>query len=160
MDCGVYLNAGREVAVASTKSFTSQLLILMLIAIWFSQTKECNYSKRKKYISEIRKLTHNVEETLKLSDGMCNFLSVIKAFDNFDSCFLLGKGTGEGVAKEASLKIKEIAYIHAEGYSASALKHGPFALLGKFNILYSHIIFYVNYVQNRTRFSRCNHRFR
>lgn len=129
VDCGVYLNAGREVAVASTKSFTSQLVVLMLIALWFSQNQEVAYSKRKQCISELRNLQNNVERVLDISKNAITD-EIVNAF-KFPSCFLLGKGTGEGVAKEAALKIKEIAYIHAEGYSASALKHGPFALLEK-----------------------------
>ena len=126
VDCGVYLNAGREVAVASTKAFTAQLTVLMLIAIWFSQAKEINYTKRKKYIHEIRQLQQNLVETLSISKSI---VEQCAGLFTFPSCFILGKGTGEGLAREAALKIKEIAYIHAEGYSSSSLKHGPFALL-------------------------------
>jgi glucosamine--fructose-6-phosphate aminotransferase (isomerizing) len=129
VDCGVYLNAGREVAVASTKSFTSQLTVLMLIAMWFSQNQPNNYLKRVKYMDDLHKLPKCVSETIALSAKICPDL--VKYFDNFSSCFLLGKGTGEGIALEGALKIKEISYIHAEGYSASSLKHGPFALLQK-----------------------------
>lgn len=127
VDCGVYLNAGREVGVASTKSFTSQCLILSMIAIWFAQNKKINAQKRLKYIKDLYNFRSHVEEILnglekKIEDIM--FL-----FDNQNSCFLLGKGKCEAIAKEGSLKIKEISYIHSESYSSSSLKHGPFALL-------------------------------
>lgn len=128
VDCGVYLNAGREFAVASTKSFTSQLIVLTLISIWFSQNQNCCYSKRKKYINELRNLSYNIE---KVIDTSFELLDNVADFFTFPSCFLLGKGKGEGIAREGALKIKEISYIHAEGYSSSALKHGPFALLQK-----------------------------
>jgi glucosamine--fructose-6-phosphate aminotransferase (isomerizing) len=128
VDCGVYLNAGREVGVASTKSFTSQLTVLMLIANWFSQLNlSMNYMKRVRCIKELHVLPLKIKETIDISTTICPTL--VKYFDGFTSCFILGKGTGEGLAKEGALKIKEISYIHAEGYSASALKHGPFALL-------------------------------
>lgn len=126
VDCGVYLNAGREIAVASTKSFTSQLIVLKLISIWFSQNQTSSYSKRKKYIYELQHLSFDVEKVI--TNSFCVIDKMIEHFI-FPSCFLLGKGIGEGIAKEGALKIKEISYIHAEGYSSSALKHGPFALL-------------------------------
>lgn len=137
VDCGVYLNAGKEVAVASTKSFTSQLIVMMLIACWFSQKHskishsfgELVDKKRRKYIEELTMLPNLIQQTIDASLEICP--SIVEYFDNFESCFILGKGTGEGIAKEGSLKIKEISYIHSEGYSASALKHGPFALLKK-----------------------------
>ena len=128
VNCGVYLNAGTEVAVASTKAFTSQTLVLTMIAVWIAQQKDIYPMKREEYIRDIRNLSQDIESVLTASD---NFIDdeVLSMFDNKKSCFLLGKGMGEGGAKEGALKIKEIAYIHSEGYSSSALKHGPFALL-------------------------------
>jgi len=125
-DCVVYLNAGKEVAVASTKSFTSQLVVLMQLSIWFAQVHNCNYRKRLRYINELIQLESRILETLEIAIDKCD--DIVKLF-TFPSCFVLGKGIEEGISKEAALKIKEIAYIHAEGYSSSALKHGPFALL-------------------------------
>ena len=127
VDCGCYLNAGREVGVASTKSFTSQVIILSMIAIWFAQAKNINLSKRIKYIRDLRKLHFDVETTLINFD----IEKILKLFENRHNCFVLGKGRGEAIAYEGALKIKEITYIHAEGYSSSSLKHGPFALLEK-----------------------------
>jgi glutamine---fructose-6-phosphate transaminase (isomerizing) len=129
VNCGCYLNAGREVAVASTKAFTSQCIILSMMSIWFSQIKSINSNKRLQYIKDLRRLYLDIENTLKNVDKSCD--KVLKLFNNRSSVFLLGKGGSEAIAKEGALKIKEISYIHAEGYSASSLKHGPFGLLDK-----------------------------
>mgnify|MGYP003994861637 CR=1 FL=1 len=125
-NCGCYLNAGREVAVASTKSFTSQVIILSMIAIWFAQIHNINDNKRLQYISDIRKLSNDISQVL--SDGEKYKIFVDQLFDK-KSMFILGKGNLEAIAKESSLKVKEVSYIHAEGYSGSSLKHGPFGLL-------------------------------
>ena len=127
VDCGCYLNAGREVGVASTKSFTSQVIILSMMAIWFAQGHDINLQKRKKHIKDLRKLYLDIEKTLE-KNNIDEFLSI---FDKQNNCFILGKDKGEAIAQETALKIKEISYIHAEGYSSSSLKHGPFALLEK-----------------------------
>ena len=126
VDCGCYLNAGREVAVASTKAYTSQIIILNLIALWFAQEKGTHVRKREKYIKDLRNLHIDIKKTIELCEKSIN--DVLPLF-NHHSCFLLGKGKGESIAREGALKIKEISYIHAEGYSTSSLKHGPFALL-------------------------------
>ena len=126
VDCGCYLNAGREVGVASTKSFTSQVIILSMIAIWFAQKKNINLNKRINIIRNLRNLSFDVQTILnRYETKILDFIPLL----NYNSCFILGKYKGEAIAKEGSLKIKEISYIHAEGYSASSLKHGPFALL-------------------------------
>jgi len=127
VDCGCYLNAGREVGVASTKSFTSQVIILSMIAIWFAQCHDINLQKRKKHIRDLRKLYMDIEKTL-IKNDIDKLLTIFKTQNN---CFILGKDKAEAIAQEAALKIKEISYIHAEGYSSSSLKHGPFALLEK-----------------------------
>jgi glutamine---fructose-6-phosphate transaminase (isomerizing) len=127
VNCGIYCNAGKEVGVASTKSFTSQVVCLSMCAIWFSQIQCVNKLKRTKMISDLHNLHRDIEKTLECSKPLiCEISDKIKDCSNM---FLLGKGTDEAIAKEGSLKIKEISYIHAEGYSASSLKHGPFALL-------------------------------
>ena len=125
--CGCYLNAGREVGVASTKSFTSQAIVLSMIAIWISEKKQININKRKMYIKDLRNLSNDIGNAINLSYK--NIDKYLDLFKNHKSCFLLGKNKGEAIAKEGALKIKEISYIHAEGYSSSGLKHGPFALL-------------------------------
>jgi glucosamine--fructose-6-phosphate aminotransferase (isomerizing) len=129
VNCGCYLNAGREVAVASTKAYTSQVIILSMISIWFAQEKNINYNKRTKYVKDLRNLHVDIRKTI---DYNCEFINdeLLELFD-YHSCFILGKGNGKSIANEGSLKIKEISYIHSEGYSTSSLKHGPFALLHK-----------------------------
>ena len=125
-DCGVYLNAGRENAVASTKSFTNQCIVLSMIAIWFSQVKGTYINKRQQVIKDLMKLEFNVKTTIEnIKDQLKHLVENI----SFGSLFVLGKGECEAIAKEGALKIKEVSYLHAEGYSSSALKHGPFALI-------------------------------
>jgi len=125
--CGCYLNAGREVAVASTKAYTSQVILLTMIATWFAQIKGKHELKRKRIINDLRQLYLDIEKTIAICEDKLD--EIVPLFDNRDSCFLLGKNRGESIAREGALKIKEISYIHAEGYSTSSLKHGPFALL-------------------------------
>ena len=127
-DCGVYLNAGREVAVASTKSFTNQCIILSLIAIWFSQNKQTCIEKRRRMIHDLHNLPFQMKDILK-KENIPKIMEISRTIQNTHSMFILGKGKEEAVAKEGALKIKEITYIHAEGYSSSALKHGPFGLI-------------------------------
>jgi glucosamine--fructose-6-phosphate aminotransferase (isomerizing) len=126
VDCGCYLNAGKEVAVASTKSFTSQIILLSMISVWFAQNHYANKSNRTQYISDLYNLNNNISELfIDLESKIDNILHLF----HHNSCFILGKGQNEALAREASLKIKEISYIHSEAYSSSSLKHGPFALL-------------------------------
>ena len=124
-DCGVYLNAGREVSVASTKSFTSQCVVLSMVAIWFSQNRGTSIERRKQIINDLRNLPFQIQNILDNTENLMQFTNKF----NKTSCFLLGKGKEEAIAKEGALKMKEISYIHAEGYSSSSLKHGPFALI-------------------------------
>jgi glucosamine--fructose-6-phosphate aminotransferase (isomerizing) len=128
--CGVYLNAGREVAVASTKSFTNQCIILSLIALWFSQNRNNYTEKRQKIIEDIYNLDYQIK-LLFIEENIKKIKEIVNNIDNskFKSLFLLGKGNNEAIAKEGALKLKEVTYIHAEGYSSSALKHGPFGII-------------------------------
>ena len=123
-DCGIYLNAGQEVAVASTKSFTNQCIVLSLLCTWFSMEDERTTSIRKQIINDIRILPIQIESVLNN-----NIDKIVELIDISSSCFLLGKGSNQAIANEGALKLKEIAYMHAEGFSSSALKHGPFALI-------------------------------
>lgn len=127
--CGVYLNAGKEMAVASTKAFTSQIIVLCMIAIWFAQNKKINLDKRKEYINSLQHVATDIYTIL--NNGTIKRLckTVAEYLQSYESCFILGKGICESVAKEGALKMKEIAYIHTEGYSSVALKHGSFALI-------------------------------
>jgi len=135
---GVYCNAGRENAVASTKAFTTQVTALALIALWFRQTREeLEGSVPSVEAARLREALMRLPITfgmaLKTRD-QC--FAIAKRLEKKEHCFVLGKGYGEPVAMEGALKIKEMCYLHAEGYSGGALKHGPFALIegenGKF----------------------------
>jgi glutamine---fructose-6-phosphate transaminase (isomerizing) len=140
---GVYCNAGRENAVASTKAFTTQVTVLALIALWYKQTRDrMEYYKNGNIPSASFKATQSVEE-IRLKEALMrlpiSFGMALKTHDQCkqiaaqllhkEHCFVLGKGYGEPVAMEGALKIKEMCYLHAEGYSGGALKHGPFALI-------------------------------
>ena len=127
-NCGVYLNAGREHAVASTKAFTTQVTALALVAGWFSQNRvsHCRNPKRDQLVEALHRLPIYAGMALKSYDQVKDIAQTLKDQQHM---FILGKGFGEPIAREGALKIKEIAYIHAEGYSGGALKHGPFALL-------------------------------
>ena len=130
VDCGIYCNAGREMGVASTKAFTSQVICLSMLAIWFSQIHNINEIKRTQIIKDLHNLSNDFKTILENIDGIYSKIKDISLkIKNYNNLFILGKGNDEYIAKEGSLKIKEISYIHSEGYSASSLKHGPFALL-------------------------------
>lgn len=126
VDCGIYCNAGKEVGVASTKAFTSQVVCLSMAAIWFSSLHKINKQKRAKMICDLHNLSNDIKIIL---DDCSSKVSAIANNFKANNMFILGKGTDEFIAKEGALKIKEISYIHSEGYSSSSLKHGPFALL-------------------------------
>ena len=127
VDCGIYCNAGREMGVASTKAFTSQVICLSMFAIWCSQINNSNEIKRIKMIKDLHNLGNDFKNTIQNVDNQIQKMA--NEYSKYNNLFLLGKGTDEYVAKEGSLKIKEISYVHSEGYSSSSLKHGPFALL-------------------------------
>jgi glucosamine--fructose-6-phosphate aminotransferase (isomerizing) len=127
VDCGVYCNAGKEVGVASTKAFTGQVVCLSLMAIWFSQLHGVNEQLRIRTISDLQNLSNDFKNTIENVEPVVKTL--IPKLMNAKHMFILGKGSDECIAREGSLKVKEISYVHAEGYSASSLKHGPFALL-------------------------------
>eukprot|EP00903_Cladosiphon_okamuranus_P009468 g9023.t1 len=134
---GVYLNAGRETAVASTKSFTTQVAVLSLVALWFRQVREAEAASSPEIVDTHRMDKSKLMEALQrlpISFGMAlgvrgKCQRVAQRLINKKHCFVLGKGYGEPVAMEGALKLKEMSYIHAEGYSGGALKHGPFALI-------------------------------
>ena len=129
VDCGCYLNAGKEMGVASTKSFVSQVILLSMISIWFAQIRNINEDRRFELIQCLKNVDRDILKTIEISNNKLD--EIVPFFQLATSCFILGKGKGEHIAKEGALKMKEMSYIHAEGYSTSSLKHGPFALLEK-----------------------------
>ena len=123
-DCGIYMHAGPEIGVASTKAFTSQVATLSLLGNFIAQ--KVGHEKSFKIISDIKKVPMVVEELLKLSDEI---LEISKVYANSSNFLYLGRGYQFPVALEGALKLKEISYIHAEGYPAAEMKHGPIALI-------------------------------
>ena len=123
-DCGIYMHAGPEIGVASTKAFTSQVLTLSLLGNYLGQT--IGYSETEKIVSDIKRMSLAIDDLLKLSDKV---LEISKKYVNALNFLYLGRGYQFPVALEGALKLKEISYIHAEGYPAAEMKHGPIALI-------------------------------
>ena len=124
--CGVYIHAGPEIGVASTKAFTSQVTVLILIAMLLAQSKGQNGELLADILTDFEKLPVFVDEILALSDSI---KVIAKDFYKARSILYLGRGYQFPVALEGALKLKEISYIHAEGYPAAEMKHGPIALI-------------------------------
>lgn len=127
VDCGIYCNAGREMGVASTKAFTTQVICLCLLSCWYSQIQNLNENIRIQLIKDLQNLSLDFQNCLNIAHTQIN--NILSIIDKSNNLFILGKNTDESIAREGSLKIKEISYIHSEAYSSSSLKHGPFALL-------------------------------
>jgi glucosamine--fructose-6-phosphate aminotransferase (isomerizing) len=125
--CGVYLNAGREVGVASTKCFTSQIIVLSMIACWFAQHRNISEITRKKIIHNLQILPQQIINILENIGEEIKEIS--ERLIGYENVFLLGRGNNRAIAMEGALKIKEIGYINAAGYSTASLKHGTYALL-------------------------------
>jgi glucosamine--fructose-6-phosphate aminotransferase (isomerizing) len=131
MDCGCYLNAGREVSIASTKSYINQVIVLNLVALWFSQLHYINQFIRLHYIKDLHQISELIHKTLEMDISL--LYNTIKNLQS--NLFILGKGKYYPVAKECSLKIKEICYIHSEAFESSELKHGPYSLLNNESVV-------------------------
>lgn len=123
---GVYIYAGAEIGVASTKAFTSQVTILFLLGLLFGRMKGISPVEGIEYIKALRKIPEQIEEILKLNDKIRCIAGKIKDSTN---ALYLGRDLHFPVALEGALKLKEISYIHAEGYPAAEMKHGPIALI-------------------------------
>ena len=135
-DFSLYTHAGPEIAVASTKAYTSQVILFNILAIYFAEKLEIS---SKEYLNELKTeildLSSKIEDTLKNNSELIKDISK-KIYNNTD-IFFLGRGIDEAIAKEASLKLKEISYIHSESYAAGELKHGPIALIEEGTIVIS-----------------------
>ncbi len=125
-DYTIYTHAGPEIAVASTKAYTAQVVLQAILAIYFAETLEINKDKIDDLKKSILELPSQVKETLKNIDTIKEFAQ--KVYKEKDM-FFLGRGIDYTVALEGSLKLKEISYIHSEAYAAGELKHGPIALI-------------------------------
>lgn len=125
-DYSIYTHAGPEIAVASTKAYTSQVVLLAILAIYFAETLELTDKNILELKNNILELPSKIEETLKCAEQIKEFGHRICQEKDV---FFLGRGIDETVAKESALKLKEISYIHADSYPAGELKHGPIALI-------------------------------
>ena len=128
-DYSIYTHAGAEIAVASTKAYTSQITLLVLLAMYFAQILETiEKQELENIIKEMLVLPNKIEEVLKTSEQM---QEIAKQMYKEKDVFYLGRGIDYATAQEASLKVKEISYIHSESYAAGELKHGTIALIEK-----------------------------
>ncbi|HNZ06516.1 MAG: glutamine--fructose-6-phosphate transaminase (isomerizing) [Candidatus Cloacimonetes bacterium] len=125
-DGGSYIHAGSEIGVASTKAFTSQVTILTLLAILLGRQRSLSPMDGQKYINELEQIPAKIESILAQNDMIREIAASIKDSTN---ALYLGRGVNYPVALEGALKLKEISYIHAEGYPSAEMKHGPIALI-------------------------------
>ena len=121
-------NAGPEIGVASTKAFTTQLTALMLLTLSLAKARNLNPRLRGRVVGALRALPEIISESLELKPKI---IKIAKEIAKKDNALFLGRGIFYPIAKEGSLKLKEISYIHAEAYPAGELKHGPLALIDK-----------------------------
>lgn len=125
---GVYLHAGPEIGVASTKAFTCQVTVLAMIALLMARTRRCSQHEGEERVRGLMALPDICRQVLDLNDKI---RKIAERYADKQDMFYIGRGYMFPVAMEGALKLKEISYIHAEGYHAAELKHGPIALLGK-----------------------------
>jgi len=124
---GVYTHAGPEIGVASTKAFTAQVTVLTLMAFYMAQQKgTLTQAKLVELLTELDHIPEKIERALESNERI---LEIAHKFKDSRNCLFLGRGSGFPVALEGALKLKEISYIHAEGYPAAEMKHGPIALI-------------------------------
>ncbi len=127
-DGGVYIHAGPEIGVASTKAFTSQVVVLAVITLLLGRMRHMSVAGGQAIIQGLRALPDQVQSILDHSDAI---KKIAHDYCNHDNFLYLGRGYNYPVAMEGALKLKEISYIHAEGYPAAEMKHGPIALITK-----------------------------
>jgi glucosamine--fructose-6-phosphate aminotransferase (isomerizing) len=125
-DGGIYLHAGPEIGVASTKAFTSQVTALTLLALLMGRMRMLSLNRGQQIIRALEQIPAQIEAVLKQNDSIRKIAEKYKDARNF---FFLGRQYNFPVALEGALKLKEISYIHAEGYPAAEMKHGPIALI-------------------------------
>jgi glucosamine--fructose-6-phosphate aminotransferase (isomerizing) len=125
-DGGIYLHAGPEIGVASTKAFTSQCVVLALLALYFGRLRHMGYEQGLRYIADLEQLPDLVARALE-ADG--EIRRIAAKYQDASTFLYLGRQYNFPVALEGALKLKEISYIHAEGYPAAEMKHGPIALV-------------------------------
>ena len=125
---GVYLHAGPEIGVASTKAFTSQCTVLAMLAVYFGRTRHLSAAAGSRILAELQRLPDIIRQTLKCHDQVKD---IARRYADMTNCLYLGRQYLYPAALEGALKLKEISYIHAEGYPAAEMKHGPIALVDR-----------------------------
>ena len=126
-DAGSYTHAGPEIGVASTKAFTAQITVLTMMALYLGQKRATiPENKLRQLLSELENIPSRIEEVLETNEQI---ISIAERFKDARNFLYLGRGSSFPVALEGALKLKEISYIHAEGYPAAEMKHGPIALI-------------------------------
>ncbi len=128
VDGGIYTHAGPEVGVASTKAFTTQVSVLTLFSVYLATLKTMSQKESKKILDELVKIPEKIKE---ISNGFEEIKKIAENYKDFEHCLYLGRDINFPVALEGALKLKEISYIHAEGYPSAEMKHGPIALIDK-----------------------------
>ena len=127
-DAGIYNHCGTEIGVASTKAFTSQLTVLALLTLFLGRQRELSLVMGQRIAKEIKRIPKLVEKTLAVD---AQIKKLAKKYSKYDNFFFIGRKYNYPIALEGALKLKEISYIHAEGYGAGEMKHGPIALINK-----------------------------
>jgi len=125
-ECGVYIHAGPEIGVASTKAFTSQVTILALMTLLLGRRTIISADRGTQILKELEAIPGKVQKVLDQSDAIRD---IARVYAKHKNCLYLGRGVNFPIALEGALKLKEISYIHAEGYPAAEMKHGPIALI-------------------------------
>ena len=125
-DGGIYLHAGPEIGVASTKAFTSQVTAMVMLSLFLGRMRHLSYQAGKRIIRSLKEMPETIAKTLECHDQV---QEVAARYANLDNFLYLGRLYNFPVALEGALKLKEISYIHAEGYPAAEMKHGPIALI-------------------------------
>jgi len=125
-DGGIYLHAGPEIGVASTKAFTSQVVALLLLGLYLGRQRGLPAEQGRQLVSQLVRLPELVERTLAVEPQV---RTLAERYADAQNALYLGRGANFPVALEGALKLKEISYIHAEGYPAAEMKHGPIALI-------------------------------
>jgi glucosamine--fructose-6-phosphate aminotransferase (isomerizing) len=128
-DGGVYLHAGPEIGVASTKAYTSQCCVLAMLALYFGRMRHMSYESGKRVIEGLQQLPVAVQQALTCDTQVRD---VAQKYQHASNVLYLGRQYNFPTALEGALKLKEISYIHAEGYPAAEMKHGPIALVDEF----------------------------
>ncbi|MCD6270850.1 glutamine--fructose-6-phosphate transaminase (isomerizing) [bacterium] len=128
VDAGVYNHAGPEIGVAATKSFVSQLTILALLTVFLGRQKEMSLVMGRRILEELLKIPDFVKQILAKRDKI---KELAEKYQNYQNFLFLGRKYNYPIAQEGALKLKEITYIHAEGYPAGEMKHGPIAMIDK-----------------------------